>query len=385
MPSPHSWTNKMAKYLLLLDPHQTGEVELFSRNPTTGEATLGKVIGPDGLPFFKVDAPWRAVAARLPVQHVHARRRGHRGDAVRVDHEGRGQLPLEEGLSRWLRFFWVARLTDLTTFKWLLLMLPELKRLQLVHNQYYVWWRKDQERIRKQQHADRGDRSGEQGEAAAPQQAAGRLGETRNAQGQLYYYNAQTQETSWTMPEMPTGDNARAELHKLQSQLRESTANARSLTIALYLTGCKPTKSSGPRTRSANSSAEMINALLSTCDPETGEPYIILKAGRPDWSEFKQVAGLYGRENLGVVFCGADGCRRAQRELREALEERPDHLPAAQGEFLEEVIPTEGGCVAGGGTFVPMRAGGGYYGTLTGFPAPFEANAMTGSSSWTGT
>ena len=28
-----------------------------SVNATTGEATLGKVIGPDGLPFFKVDAP----------------------------------------------------------------------------------------------------------------------------------------------------------------------------------------------------------------------------------------------------------------------------------------------------------------------------------------
>ena len=26
-----------------------------------------------------------------------------------------------------LHFFWVARLTDLTTFKWLLVMLPELK------------------------------------------------------------------------------------------------------------------------------------------------------------------------------------------------------------------------------------------------------------------
>ena len=31
----------------------------------------------------------------------------------------------------------MARLTDLTTFKWLLVMLPELKAQQLVHNEYY--------------------------------------------------------------------------------------------------------------------------------------------------------------------------------------------------------------------------------------------------------
>ena len=36
-----------------------------------------------------------------------------------------------------LHFFWVARLSDLTTFKWLLVMLPELKAQQLVHNEYY--------------------------------------------------------------------------------------------------------------------------------------------------------------------------------------------------------------------------------------------------------
>ena len=31
----------------------------------------------------------------------------------------------------------MARLTDLTTFKWLLVMLPELKAQQLVHNEFY--------------------------------------------------------------------------------------------------------------------------------------------------------------------------------------------------------------------------------------------------------
>ena len=42
---------------MLLDPNNTGEVELATRNPTTGVTTLGKVIGPDGKPFFRVDAP----------------------------------------------------------------------------------------------------------------------------------------------------------------------------------------------------------------------------------------------------------------------------------------------------------------------------------------
>ena len=39
-------------------------MELATRNPTTGVTTLGKVIGPDGKPFFRVDAPHGA-----PSQH----------------------------------------------------------------------------------------------------------------------------------------------------------------------------------------------------------------------------------------------------------------------------------------------------------------------------
>ena len=57
MPSPYSWTNHVARYLKLLDPHGTGEVELRTRNPTTGEATLGKVMGQNGQPLLRVDAP----------------------------------------------------------------------------------------------------------------------------------------------------------------------------------------------------------------------------------------------------------------------------------------------------------------------------------------
>ena len=36
-----------------------------------------------------------------------------------------------------LHFYWVARRTDLETFRWLLLMLPVLKAEQLKHNSYY--------------------------------------------------------------------------------------------------------------------------------------------------------------------------------------------------------------------------------------------------------
>ena len=60
MPSPHAWTNKMARYLGLLDPNKTGEVELATRNPTTGVTTLGKVSGPDGRQPIK--GGWRHTA-----------------------------------------------------------------------------------------------------------------------------------------------------------------------------------------------------------------------------------------------------------------------------------------------------------------------------------
>ena len=139
MPSPHAWTNKVAQYLRLFDPHNSGLVEMHSRNATTGEVTPGKVIGPDGNPFFRVDAPHGA-----PSQHVFVY------NTALIVGAGIGVTPcasIMKGIVnyRWkkgftpnnLHFFWVARLSDLTTFKWLLVMLPELKAQQLVHNEYY--------------------------------------------------------------------------------------------------------------------------------------------------------------------------------------------------------------------------------------------------------
>ena len=43
-----------------------------------------------------------------------------------------------------------------------------------------------------------------------------------------------------------------------------------------------------------------------------------LKAGRPDWdTEFRQLADHYGRENIGVVFCGAPLIAAALKEACE--------------------------------------------------------------------
>ena len=67
LPLASAWTNKVARYLSMLDPNKTGEVELATRNATTGASTLGKVMGPDGKPFFMIDAPHGA-----PSQHVFA-------------------------------------------------------------------------------------------------------------------------------------------------------------------------------------------------------------------------------------------------------------------------------------------------------------------------
>ena len=137
-PSPYSWTNKVARYLKLLDPTGMGEVELATAtdhrrdHPRQGDR-------PDSKPFFRVDAPHGA-----PSQHVF-----QYNTSIRVG-AGIGVTPCASIMKgvvnyRWkkgflpknLHFFWVARLTELTTFKWLLVMLPELKAQQLTHNEYY--------------------------------------------------------------------------------------------------------------------------------------------------------------------------------------------------------------------------------------------------------
>ena len=198
--SPLSWTNKVAKYLQLLDPTAQGEIELVTRNPTTGATTLGKVIGPNNKPFFRVDAPHGA-----PSQHVFVY------NTALIVGAGIGVTPcasIMKGIVnyRWkkgftpnnLHFFWVARLSDLTTFKWLLVMLPELKAQQLVHNEYYGGDENQRKGLMR--------RASELNKAitadgADPNKAPLPPGWTeQTANGQTWYTNTQTGATQWERP-----------------------------------------------------------------------------------------------------------------------------------------------------------------------------------------
>ena len=60
--------------------------------------------------------------------------------------------------------------------------------------------------------------------------------------------------------------------------------------------------------------AGLITALLSACDAD-GKPYVTIKAGRPNWEgEFKALSDKYGKEEIGVVFCGAPMIAAALKE-----------------------------------------------------------------------
>ena len=105
----------------------------------------------------------------------------------------------------------------------------------------------------------------------------------------------------------------------LQAALREASSNSRSLSITLFITGAKA-KDIEPKPNPEPGSADaLIAALHEARDPSTGEMYLRLKAGRTDWnSEFKQLSHQYGREDIGVCFCGAPMIAKA---LKDACEE----------------------------------------------------------------
>ena len=242
-PSPHSWTNQMAKYMSMYDPHNTGAVEFVSRNATSGVSELGKVCGADGLPFFHVDGPHGA-----PSQHVFCY------NTAMIVGAGIGVTPCSSIMRgvvryRWkkgytpnnLYFFWVARLSDLNYFKWLLVMLPDLKAQELIHNEYY---------------------------------------KTDSSSG----------------------------------------GRQRRLEITLYLTGAKKEQVEHKPDAKEGSMEATINALLAVKDDETGKPLINLKPGRPDWpGEFTSIAQTHGREDVGVIFCGAPMIAAALKENCEKL------------------------------------------------------------------
>ena len=307
-PSEHSWTYQMTKYLLMYDPTNSGAVEFVSRSTTTGDVTLGKIEGADGLPFFHVDGPHGA-----PSQHVFCY-----NTAIIVG-AGIGVTPCSSIMRgivnyRWkkgfspntLYFFWVARLSDLALFKWLIVMLPELKAKELVHNEYYGGdtTRTDGIHARLEQLK----KTTGAGTPVPPPALAPGWTETRTPAGEVYYVNETTGQTAWQAPlgVAPSPTEIEAELRQLQAALREAATNQRRLEITLYLTGAKAGDIAYTDGAQPGSTEQLINGMLETKDPSTGVPYIHLKAGRPDWpSEFKSIAQTHGREDIGVVFCGA--------------------------------------------------------------------------------
>jgi len=322
-PSEHSWTYKMSRYLMLFDPHQTGAVEFSDRNAANGGVTFGKVLGPDGKPFFHVDGPHGA-----PSQHVFCY------NTAMIVGAGIGVTPCSSIMRgvinyRWKKgyppntiyFFWVARLSDLVYFKWLLVMLPELKANELVHNEYYAG-DGDKSRVDgiRARMAELKAKLGAEKQSAPPPTLPPGWTETRTPAGQLYYVNQQTGATSWEPPATGSGDggaegDAAAELQRLQAALREASSNHRRLEVTLYLTGAKEADLKVEAAPKPGSTAEVVANLKAAKDPITGEPYIKLKPGRPDWpGEFKDIAKTHGREDIGVVFCGAPLIAAALKE-----------------------------------------------------------------------
>lgn len=349
MPSPHAWTNKMARYLLMLDPHNEGSVELTTRNPTTGEPTLGKVNGPDGRPFFRVDAPHGA-----PSQHVF-----NYQNCMLVG-AGIGVTPcasIMKGIInyRWkkgyqphnLHFYWVARRSDVTTFKWLLLLLPELKAAQLKHNAFYGGTESVRDRATqiagRLAEAERRiegmaeTRAEQQKAVAAPGALPDGWVEHRTDDGQLYYWNTQTNATSWDRPaaDNPSAGDAEArakvaEARRLREQLRGVKEGIRELTITLYLTGCKAEEVAPQESPPPGSIAEQLTSLQSVTDPETGLPYVRIVAGRPEWQlEFSKLRQAHRGQEVGCVFCGAPAIAAA---LKAACEE---HTHPEEGTYFK--------------------------------------------------
>ena len=108
---------------------------------------------------------------------------------------------------------------------------------------------------------------------------------------------------------------AEAELHQLQMALKEAAVNQRKLECTLYLTGAKPDQLKVTEDAKPGSDKELVNNLLMAKAPHTGEPYIHLKAGRPNWpGEFQSIAQTHGREDIGVIFCGAPMIAAALKE-----------------------------------------------------------------------
>eukprot|EP00966_Prymnesium_polylepis_P286869 6626039-Prymnesium_polylepis.1 len=86
-------------------------------------------------------------------------------------------------------FYWVARMSDVVFFKWLMVMLPELKAKELVHNEYYAGERGKVEGIRARIEELRRAMGGANGPPGPPPPLALGWVETRTPTGQVYYSN----------------------------------------------------------------------------------------------------------------------------------------------------------------------------------------------------
>ena len=307
MPDAASWTSKVCRYLQKLNPHDQPSVVLSRRDQATGALADGKVRGPDGKILFRIDGPFGA-----PAQHFFNYR------VAMLVGAGIGVTPFASilrGLVRyhWIKgfkpahihFYWVARKTDVLTFRWLLLMLPGLKRLEHEYNQNYT----DPNAV-----------------VAARERLA-------VAQASLAYVVARQRE-QLTPSEADAAEVRRvlAEVTALEAALEAETAKRRELHVTLFLTGTTDdelraiaekagtTDVRAPGLHRSSvfdeaegddaamlgaSSDELLGRLLALREAETGAPALRAIAGRPKWdSEFDVLRRSY-RETIGVVFCGA--------------------------------------------------------------------------------
>jgi len=297
-----SWTYRVCAYLLLLNPERRTDLILKTRaNSSTGHLEEGKVHGPDGRPLFRIDGPYGA-----PSQNFLSYR------SVMCVGAGIGVTPLASILQgtvmhRWMlgfqpyhiHFAWVAKRGDVSAFKWLLLRLPELKARALAHNEVYAK-EESVESLRAKAAEKRGERQrllnadapAEAGDAEAG--AAGGWWPDRRSRA--------------------SGNSAAraAELEREAQELeKEAVAvldSSRVLDISIFLTGTTEEQLRPPgRGAKAGEVAEVLAELQAIKDDRTGEPFVRVVAGRPNWrAEFARAKSRFAGRPIGVIFCGAE-------------------------------------------------------------------------------
>ena len=241
-----------------------------------------------------------------------------------------------------LHFYWVARRADLITFRWLVLVLPELKAATLRHNRFY-----DGDTQSHDQRGSLQSRLKSAEKELSDMQSSARAGEPPSADGSLpdgwieqqaadgrtYYWSTATGATSWERPVRDPASAVRektSEVHQMREALKMAAGSCRQLTITLFLTGCKKEEVEPQDNPEPGSIGEIITELQKAVWPESGEPLVRIRAGRPDWDgEFSRLKEEYRRENIGVVFCGAAPIANALKKACEL------HSDAVEGTIFK--------------------------------------------------